>query len=264
MSEAFITTNANEKAKWNGTLFTLHGAVSGAWTTVKNSLAIAYNSATGLSSSVSDGQIGWFRAQYIDQSYLTHYAIFRGTYADSGNTVTPVSNSIVLSSSGTSMPTWEQVGSEDANLRIFSVSPAEALRARNDIVAYRSSDQSISASTTTTIVFDTEVYDDQNLMSSGIFTADRDRRVKASGAIRINGGSTGDTILVLMDNSSGLDGAFYYTRSSGANQTLIIPEMTYAMVSGETLKMTINSPNAITVKGTSGYHTFMNLSMSAE
>lgn len=121
---AHILTNAKEKATWNGTKFiTNNSASSAAHTTIKTAIGRAYNRANTLTTAVSDGEIAWFRAQYVDQQYLTHYAIFQGTYADADDSITPVSGQIVGSSSGTSMPTFDQ----DADvLFIYGATPSEA------------------------------------------------------------------------------------------------------------------------------------------
>lgn len=125
---AFILTGAKETCSFNGTKFTCAGAASGAYTTVKNALGKAYNKSTGLTTSVSDGKVGWFRVQYIDQSYLTHFAVFQGTYADSDTSVTPVSGSVVLSSNGSSLPDFDQ---GTASLYIFGATPNEAIGFRS-------------------------------------------------------------------------------------------------------------------------------------
>ena len=120
-----ILTNAKETATWNGTKFTLPGtASSGAHTSIKTALGRAYDKSTGLTTGVSDGEVAWFRVQYVDQQYLTHYAIFKGTYADSDDSVTPVAGTVVDSSSGTSMPDFDQ----DSNvLFIYGCTPSESI-----------------------------------------------------------------------------------------------------------------------------------------
>jgi len=119
-----ILTNAKENASYDGTVFNCLGPASGAFTTVKSALGRAYNKETGLTTSVSDGEVGWYRVHYQDQTQSTNYAIFEGTYEDDDDTVTPISGSIVLSSSGTSMPDFPS--DESAVLFIQGVAPAEA------------------------------------------------------------------------------------------------------------------------------------------
>lgn len=126
---AHILTNAKETATWNGTKFIGSGvASSGAHNAIKKSIGRAYNDAAGLTTSVSDGEVAWFRVQYVNQQYLTHYAVFIGTYDDADDSITPVSGMIVDSSSGTAMPDFDT----DTNaLFIFGVTPSEAL---NDLL----------------------------------------------------------------------------------------------------------------------------------
>lgn len=129
MANGLILTNAGNKATFDGTKFDVsYGSISGAYTTIKSAIGTAYNKATGTTDSTSDGQVAWFRVHYIDQSYLTHHAVFLGTYEDSDDTITPVSGSIVESSSGSAMPSFDQ--ESEPNLYVVSVAPNEALGVR--------------------------------------------------------------------------------------------------------------------------------------
>lgn len=145
-----ILTNAKQTATWDGSKFTVSGsASSAAHSTIKTALGRAYDKATGLSTGVSDGEVGWFRAQYVDQQYLTHYAIFKGTYADSDDSITAVAGTIVDSSSGTSMPDFDQ---DDGVLFIYGCTPSEAVI---DSLPAFSIDESGSYSTTTSTSYTT-------------------------------------------------------------------------------------------------------------
>jgi len=125
----FILTNAREKvSNWDGVKFTVPNvAATRQFTDIKTAMGRAYDKATGLTTSVSDGQAAWFKVIYINQQQSTDYATFIGTYEDSDDSITPVAGSIVDASNGLSMPDF----STDSDvLFIYGVNPAESFGIR--------------------------------------------------------------------------------------------------------------------------------------
>lgn len=254
---AHILTNAKETATWNGTKFTGSGvASSGAHNAIKKSIGRAYNDATGLTTSVSNGEVAWFRVQYVDQQYLTHYAVFIGTYADADGSITPVSGTIVDSSSGTSMPDFDTTASA---LFIFGVTPSEAHRPQSDVSVIKTSSQSLTAGSLTKVTFDSEEWDDNSDFASSTYTAPYSGKRRINGSVRFSGGSVGDSISIQVLVAGSAELAAFGVGDATADTNINFNKKIY-VAAGQTVEVhAVNQDSNDTIVGVSAARTFLQI-----